>query len=230
VSWILAIGLALAAFALAAWLFRAPRQGWTTLAAALALGLAGYALQASPGLRGAPAQPARPDQQLGSALVEARKAMIADDSRSRSDKLITADAFARNGQYDDAVTFLRIAVAENPRDAEAWLALANALVEHADGALTPPALLAYRRAEAADPDSAGPGYFIGLAMLRQGRVEEARDVWRRTLEGAAPEAPGREQLAMLLGRLESAIAAATPSAAAPSDAPATLAPPAARGP
>jgi cytochrome c-type biogenesis protein CcmH len=74
VSWVLAIGLALTAFALAAWVFRAPRSGWTTLAVALALGLAGYALQASPGLGGAPARPAQSDRQLGWALVEARKA------------------------------------------------------------------------------------------------------------------------------------------------------------
>ena len=64
-SWVAVILLALVAFAAAVLLFGMKRQGWSTLAAALALGLAGYALQASPGIGGAPAQPHREDPQLG---------------------------------------------------------------------------------------------------------------------------------------------------------------------
>ena len=40
-SWIVAIALALGAFALAAFALGVARQGWTSFAAALALGLAG---------------------------------------------------------------------------------------------------------------------------------------------------------------------------------------------
>ena len=50
-TWMIAITLALAAFAAAVFVFRVPRAGWTTFSAALALGLAGYALQALGGLR-----------------------------------------------------------------------------------------------------------------------------------------------------------------------------------
>src|SRR5688500_9843482 len=62
-TWLLAIVLALAAFALGAFVLGVARRGWTTFAAALALGLAGYALQASPGLPGAPAANAREQAQ-----------------------------------------------------------------------------------------------------------------------------------------------------------------------
>jgi cytochrome c-type biogenesis protein CcmH len=209
-TWVLAIALALLAFAAAAFVFRLPRHGWTTMAAALALGLAGYALQAHPGLPGAPASPRKLDPQLGAALIESRQAMIKEDARSRSPKLVSADAFARMGRYADAVTFLDGAVADNPRDAEAWLALANALVEHADGALTPPALLAYRRAQEADPTAAGPGYFLGLSLIRQGRMEEASQIWRETLQAAAPDAAGRAQLAALLERLNATLGQSAP--------------------
>lgn len=208
--WLLAIALALAAFALAAFLFRVPRQGWTTFAAALALGLAGYALQASPGVPGAPAPGAPPPSEVDWAFVDARREMVAEDKRSHSNRMIIADGFARRGQYGNAAALLRGAVAENPRDGEAWLALGNALVEHADGALTQPALLAYRRASELDPTSAGPGYFLGLALIRQGRIVEARGVWQSTLETASADAAGRDALAERLARLDQLIAGQAP--------------------
>jgi cytochrome c-type biogenesis protein CcmH len=205
-SWVLAIALALAAFALGAFVFGVARRGWTTFAAALALGLAGYAMQASPGTPGAPAADARERDQVDWAFVDARKEMVANADRSTSRELIVADALARQGQYANAAAMLREAVRANPRDAEAWLALGNALVEHADGALTQPALLAYRRAAELDPASAGPGNFIGFALIRQGRLMEARQVWQSALETAGEDSAGRAALEERLARLEQIIA------------------------
>jgi cytochrome c-type biogenesis protein CcmH len=202
-TWLVAIVLALAAFAVAVLAFRVPRSGWTTVAAALALGLAGYALQASPGLPGAPAGArAAGSGEATWALVDERKSMVGDDARSGSEALVVADAYARRGQFGDAAGLLGTAVAKNPHDAEAWLALGNALVEHADGTLTEPALLAYRRAAELDPDGVGPGYFLGLSLIRQGRLGEASALWRETLETAAPDAAGRDLLAVRLERLD----------------------------
>lgn len=205
-TWLLAIGLALAAFALGALAFGVARQGWTTFAAALALGLAGYALQASPGIPGAPTSAGGGTGEADWAFVDARKEMVASSKRSTSDRMIVADALARQGQYANAAAMLRAAVSENPRDAEAWLALGNALVEHAGGALTPPATLAYRRAAELDPKGAGPGYFLGFALIRQGRLMEARGVWAATLETAAEDAAGRAGLEESLARLDGLIA------------------------
>lgn len=201
-SWVLAIALAAGAFALAAFVFRIGRNGWTTFAAALALGLAGYALQASPDIPAAPKSHVRTDEQGAWASVDERKQMIDPAHRSQSDKIIIADALSRHGQYANAAAMLRGAVTDNARDGEAWLALGNALVEHADGALTEPALLAYRRAAETDPKGIGPGYFLGLALIRQGQLAQARSVWAGTLQGAAPEAAGRDVLAARLGRLD----------------------------
>jgi cytochrome c-type biogenesis protein CcmH len=203
VTWLLTIALALAAFALGAFAFGVARQGWTTFAAALALGLAGYALQASPNVPGAPAADTRDQAEADWAFVDSRKEMVASGDRSASREMIVADALARQGQYANAAAMLREAVRANPRDAEAWLALGNALVEHADGALTQPALLAYRRAEALDPGGLGPAFFLGLALIRQGRFEEARALWRGSLDAAPEDAAGRAVLAERLARLES---------------------------
>jgi cytochrome c-type biogenesis protein CcmH len=203
VTWLVAIALALAGFGVAAFAFRIDRGAWTTVAAALSLGLAGYALQASPDVPGAPAKPAAAAGEEGWQLVELRKEFVGSANSSTNDKLILADGFARRGQYADAAGILRSAVSDNPRDAEAWLALGNALVEHADGALTQPALLAYRRAEALDPGGLGPAFFLGLALIRQGRFEQARSLWRGSLEAAPEDAAGREALTERLARLES---------------------------
>jgi cytochrome c-type biogenesis protein CcmH len=209
-TWLLAIALALAAFALGAFVFRIARNGWTTFAAALALGLAGYALQASPDVPGAPAAGPAVDTQGEWALVEERKAMVGLSSPSTS--LVLSDAMARRGRYAEAAAALRGAVRENPRNAEAWLALGNALVEHTGGALTQPALLAYRRAAEADPMGVGPGYFLGLALIRQGQIAQAREVWAGTLANAAPKAAGREVLAQRLARLDELLAGKGPVA------------------
>ena len=214
-SWVLAIGLALAAFAVAVRAFRVDRSGWTTIAAALALGLAGYALQASPGVRGAPASAAAQAGEGGWALVDERRAMFASGDRSTSDKLIMADGYARRGHFADAAVILRGAVADNPRDAEAWLALGNALVEHAGGALTEPALLAYRRAAELDPAGTGPGYFLGLALIRQGRLGDAAALWRSTIESTPEGAAGRDVLALRLDRLETLLSQPGGPAAVP---------------
>jgi len=205
-TWLMAIALALAAFAVAVFAFRVPRSGWATVAAALALGLAGYALQASPGMPGATAAPADGQGESAWALVDERKSMIASEDASRNPKLIVADGFARRGRDADAAALLRGAIADDPRDGEAWLALGNTLVEHTDGALTEPALLAYRRAAESEPGSIGPGYFLGLALVRQGRLGEAAALWRATLESAPPDAAGREVLALRLERLEGLLA------------------------
>jgi len=217
-SWVIAIALALAAFALGALLFGVARHGWTTFAAALALGLAGYALQASPGMPGAPAAATAGPVEVDWAYVEARHEMVALGDRSTSNQMIIADGFARRGDFASAAALLRGAVSRDPRDAEAWLALGNALVEHADGALTQPALLAYRRAAELEPESAGPGYFLGFALIRQGRLMEGRSVWASTLETASEDATGRAALAERLERLDRIIAGggAVPPQNAPS--------------
>jgi len=201
-SWLLAIALAGVAFALAAFAFRVTPRAWSALAAALALGLAGYALQANPNLPGAPAAPRAESDLPGETLKQARQVMVGPDQRSNSPRLLTADAFAARGRYAEAATLLRGAVAENPRDSEAWLALGNILVEHAEGRVTEPALFAYRRASESDPTGIGPGYFLGLAMLRQGSIVEGRNVWAQALAQAPEGAAGRQVLAEQLNRLD----------------------------
>ncbi len=201
-NWFVAIILALICFAGFVMAFRMPRKVWPVILMALALGLAGYALQASPGLEGAPRQAAKESGDEGWRLVDLRKELTGSKDTVSSNLVVTADALVRHGQFSNAANLLSGAVEKNPNDGEAWLALANALAFQADGELTPAALFAYRRAAQLAPDSAGPSFFVGLSLIRQGRLIDGRELWAQKL-GSMPEGtPGREILAQRLGDLD----------------------------
>jgi cytochrome c-type biogenesis protein CcmH len=124
-----------------------------------------------------------------------------------ADKYLTpADALARHGQYADAAEILRGAVAEDPGNGEAWLAMANALVGHAEGQLSPAALLAFRRAEMASPNHPGPPFFLGLALAQSGQLEQGRAIWAELLARSPADAPWREELVARLADLDAFIA------------------------
>ncbi len=199
--WLTVLALAALAFAGAVFLLRLPRTLWMLFAAALLFGLAGYALQGSPQQPAAPASPRPQTSETGTLLVEARREFY-PEGRLPSRFVVTSDAFARRGQFEQAANFLRNAVEENPADGEAWLALGNALVEHADGQLTAAALYAYSRAEEVQPDSPGPAYFLGLALLRAGQPGRTRALWSELLANAPDDAPWRPALAARLERLD----------------------------
>ncbi len=203
-SFIPLILLALAAFAIGALALRLPRSGWALFGAALLFGLAGYALQGSPGQAGAPKVATTGAADAGVALVEARRELFGPAPPSHF--VIVADGFSRRGQHADAAGILRGSLDQNPDDPEAWLALANALVENAEGRLTPAAIYAFSRAEQADPASPGPGFFLGVALINSGRPAEARGLWAGMLERAPADAPWREGLEQRLERLDGLIA------------------------
>jgi cytochrome c-type biogenesis protein CcmH len=199
--WLLVIGLAVAVFAFIAFVFRPPRAAWTTAAAALALGLAGYAAQGSPNLPGAPKEASARTPGEGANLVDMRNALLGEDVGRRT-SLITADGFTRNDEFADAAGFLLNAVRQNPQDGEAWLALGNVLVAQADGAMTPAAQLAYRHAEAAAPDSPGVPFFIGVAELNQGRFNETRALWLEAAQRAPENSDARKLIEDRIRRLD----------------------------
>lgn len=200
-NWIIVMALALGAFLVAALVLRAPRHGWTAIGAALVLGLAGYALQASPGLSGAPKEAVEADARDGTLMVEARRRFFPDLGPGQR-YLIIADAFARRGRYGDAANVLRGAVAQSPRDAEAWVAMGNALVGHAQGNVTPAALYAYEHARQAAPTNAAPEFFLGAIRIRDGDLVEASKLWNAGLAKAPPDAPWREDLAQRIAALD----------------------------
>ncbi len=206
-TWIAVIVLAVAAFAIAAFFFKLSRGLWTSLAAALGFGLAGYALQASPEMPASPTTSANLSGEQEFDIVEARQEFVGQADKSGSNVLITSDAWARRGRYAEAAQMLAGVTRANPRDFEAWLAQGIVLTEHADGALTQASLYAFQQAANLKPEHLAPGYFLGVSLVRQGRLMEARQIWRDTLESAPEDAEGRAGMEDRLARLDSMLGA-----------------------
>jgi cytochrome c-type biogenesis protein CcmH len=183
-----AILLLLVASSLGAlWLLRVRGGLLTAAAAALLIGASGYAFQGRPDLPGAPAQGSEGRDVFP--LTDARHAFFGHFSAAES-WLLMSEALARDGHSEDAVGILQNAARRYPGDAQLWIGLGNALVDHAHG-LTPAAELAYQRAAEVAPGYPAPRFFYGLALARSGDREGALAQWREILATAPPDASWR---------------------------------------
>jgi cytochrome c-type biogenesis protein CcmH len=183
-GWAILLALIAACLALL-WVLRVRGGLLTAAAAALLLGASGYALQGRPGLPGAPA-----DEEQGRdviPLTDARHAFFGYFTPAEP-WLRMSEALARDGKSEDSIGILQNAVTRYPGDPQLWIALGNALVDHARG-LTPPAELAYQRAAIAAPGHPGAPFFYGLALARSGDRQSAVAIWKRIL-GKAPKDAG----------------------------------------
>ncbi len=183
------------------WRFLSPDKGALQfLGAALLLALAGYSWQGRPDLEGAPKRP--PERQR---LPDSEFARTREDMLGRFDRawywLNMAESFQRRGDTQGGAGILQSAVRENPRNADLWVGLGNALVVHGGGMMSPAAQLAFRRAAQLAPDHPGPPFFYGLALAQGGNYGEAERIWRALLASAPADAGYRriieEQLEML---------------------------------
>jgi cytochrome c-type biogenesis protein CcmH len=169
------------------WLMRVRGAMLQACGAALLMGAAGYAFQGRPGLASAPPDPALAHQVVP--LTQARHAFYGNFSGEES-WMTMSEALARSGNTEDAVGILQNAVGRYPRNAQLWVGLGNALVDHAGG-LTPPAELAYKRAAELSPGYPGPPFFYGLALARSGDTRSAIILWQQILATAPPNASWR---------------------------------------
>ena len=180
---VLLIGLSIGGL----WLAQVRGAALTASAAALLLGGAGYALQGSPGLPGAPAQ--NTDARDFFPLTQARHAFFGEFSPEES-WMRMSEGLARDGQSADAVGILQNAVKRYPGSTQLWIGLGNALVDHARG-MTPAAELAYKKAEEVAPGHPAAPFFYGLALARSGDSQGALKLWRQILATAPTDASWR---------------------------------------
>lgn len=177
---LLLIGISLAAL----WLAGARGAALTAAAASLLVGGAGYALQGSPQLPGAPAHSEAAPGTLP--LTDARHAFFGHFTAAES-WLRISEALARDGKSEDAVGILQNASRRYPGDPQIWIGLGNALVDQAHG-ITPPAELAYQRAAEVAPGHPAAPFFYGLALARSGDREGALKLWQEILSDAPEKA------------------------------------------
>lgn len=183
---------------------RLPRQTWEITAAALILGLTGYAWQGNPQLGGAPAKASPIEQETPTALLEMRADMTPTFDISRQ-WTGTSDALARSGKYDYAMAYVQSGLKKYPQNPDLWSALGLYALLASDGQLTDPAKFAFSRARNFDQSHPAPDYFEGLAALFEGRPAETVEKWTKALGNARKNSKWEPKIQ---GQLNALIAAA----------------------
>lgn len=177
------------------WFVRSSKGLWQIGAAAVLLGMTGYALQGRPSLPSSPAKPLAASEAAAIALVDIRADM--DQSYGGAKRwLITADSFAKQGDYPLAASYIQSGLRSDPKNPDLWSALGLQLMLASEGQMSPPAQLAFDKARAIRPNYPAPYYFAGLARLFAGDLDGAILLWEKTLSLATPNAKWK-------GRIES---------------------------
>ncbi len=199
-GWIILLVLALVTGGIL-WRFAGlPKGAIELVGAALLLGIAGYAWQGRPGLPGSPTPPRAEAKQPDSEFAKSREGMMSMMGGA-SQVLDTADAFHRQGLDAYSIAVLRGALEKNPRSADLWVGLGNALVIYGGGLMSPAARLAFDRAAALAPEHPGPPFFLGLAFAQAGQFDRAEATWQALLDKAPDDAPWRADVAARLTQL-----------------------------
>lgn len=184
------------------WRFgRLPKGGLEYVAAALLLGIAGYAWQGHPDLPGSPVHPATPDLGGELAVTAERRAMMGQFNGA-AQWIDTSEALIRNGSSASAVAILTTATRRYPDNADLLVGLGNALVEHGGGTINPAAQYAFQKAANLSPQHPAPPFFFGLALARSGQFDQASTIWRELLERTPPNASWRGDLEKRIAQLD----------------------------
>ena len=172
---------------------RSSKGLWHVAAAAVLLGMAGYALQGRPSLPPAPAQPLEASAVGATQLVEIRADM--DESFGSAKRwLVTADSFAKQGDYPLSASYIQSGLRKDPQNADLWSALGLQLMLASEGQMSPAAQLAFDKARAIRPKYPAPYYFAGLARLFAGDLDGAILLWEKTVSLATPTAKWKTRI------------------------------------
>lgn len=199
-GWVILILLSLSSLAALVLIGRLQGALWQIGAAAILLGMTGYVLQGRPSLPSSPAKPVAAKQDAAEALILMRAEM--DQSFGIAKKwLVTADSFSRIGDHQLSAAYIQSGLRKYPKDADLWSAMGVQLMLASEGQMSPPARLAFDKAQQYWPRHPAPEYFQGLADLFSGNLPSAISRWEKLLETASPNAKWRPRLESQLASL-----------------------------
>ena len=192
-GWLALALLALLSLSVLGYCVRSSKGLWQVAAAAVLLGMTGYALQGRPSLPPASAQPIEANAAGATQLVEIRADM--DESFGSAKRwLVTADSFAKQGDYPLSAAYIQSGLRSDPQNADLWSALGLQLMLASEGQMSPPAQLAFDKARAIRPNYPAPYYFAGLARLFAGDLDGAILLWEKTVSLATPKAKWKTRI------------------------------------
>jgi cytochrome c-type biogenesis protein CcmH len=172
---------------------RLPKGLWQVAAATILLGMTGYALQGRPAIPSSPAKSLAAKEDAAVQLIAMRNDM--DQSFGGAKRwLVTADSFAKLGDYQLSASYIQAGLHKNPKDADLWSAMGLQLMLASQGQMSPPAQLAFDKARTIRPDYPAPYYFGGISRLFGGDIDGAILLWEKALSLASPNAKWRPKL------------------------------------
>jgi cytochrome c-type biogenesis protein CcmH len=192
-GWIIMTAMAATTFVALVYFGKLPRKTWEAVAAAGVLAMSGYALQGRPDAAGAPAAASPGKNQTAEALILMRSEMDLTFSSARP-YLILSDAYARDGNYQFAASYIRSGIKKNPNEADLWAGLGLQLLLASDGQMSPPAKYAFDKARSLAPNRPAPDYFEGLTALFDGKIDVALNQWQRLIDHAGKDAKWKPRL------------------------------------
>lgn len=214
-GWLVLLAIVLGT-ALLLWRIGYPRKLWTIPATALMLGAAGYAWQGSPGLAGHPVAAEARAGEIDPNLVALREAMFGKFGTYAWSYATAADRMTLSGKPDLAIAVWQGAVRKVPGDAALWTGYGLALAEHDGMQVSPASRFAFDRAMALWPQHPGPPFFLGLALIREGKFAEAQPLWEKAVALTPKDASYRDELMLRLFLLDRLLAARAGQAGPPS--------------
>ena len=185
------------------------KQIWPAIAAAVVLGLAGYAWQGSPDQPASPAQPITAKLKADESLLQMRADMDTGYGIGKQ-WLITADSYARSGKYDYSAAFIQSGLRQYPQNGDLWAGLGVVLMLAGDGQMSSPAKMAFANARKFAPKNPAPDYFDGLVELFEGRPVKTVEIWQRLVDDAPDKAIWRPKLESQLGGLKTMLQSVQP--------------------
>lgn len=210
IGWLPVIGFAAAVFTVLLLFVPTRKQLWPVVAAAVVLGLAGYASQGSPEQASAPAQPITAKLKAADTLLQMRADMDTGYGIGKQ-WLITADSYARSGKYDYSAAFIQAGLRQYPKNGDLWAGLGVVLLLAGDGEMSPPAKMAFANARKFGPRNPAPDYFEGLVETLEGRPAKTAEIWQRILDNAPDKAIWRPKLESQLGSLKTMLQSVQPT-------------------
>lgn len=192
-GWVALAMLALLSLAGFVFALRRERAMWQVAAAAILLGMTGYALQGRPDLPASPAKALAAREDAAVQLVEMRQQMDQNIGNART-FLITADSFAKQGDYTLSAAFIQSGLRKDPDNPDLWSALGLQLMLASNGQMSAPAQLAFDKAREIRPNYPAPYYFAGVSRLFDGNIDSTILLWERALALASPKAKWKPKL------------------------------------
>jgi cytochrome c-type biogenesis protein CcmH/NrfG len=192
-GWVILALLAASGLGAVILLGRVSKALWQVAAAAILLGMTGYALTGRPNTPASPAKSLVAEEGAALQLIETRAEM--DQSFSAAKRwLVTADSFAKQGDYHLSAAYIQAGLRKNPNNPDLWSALGLQLMLASQGQMSPPAQLAFDKARTIQPNYPAPYYFAGLSRLFGGDVNGAILLWEKALSMASPNAKWKPRL------------------------------------